>query len=266
MFKFLFQQSLFANLTTVIVLILGVLTILNLPKEDFPPIDFDVVSITTLFPGSTPEQVERLVTNSIEDEVRTVFGIKDLFSTSSEGLSSVVVVIDPDYPDKDEAVTEIQRAVDRVNDLPEVVDRPLVQEFKTSREPSIVIALSEKGEVTQDYKPSLDLREMSKKLQREIEKHPLVAEVRIDGKEDLEYLIEIPSKKLRELGLSVDEVTGAFLSQNLSVAGGESEQETGSVRYRIDNELTTTKKLKMLFCALQLMGRSFELEILAVCA
>lgn len=258
MLKFLFQQSLFSNLITVLVLVLGVITVLSLPKEDFPPIDFDVVSVTTLFPGSTPEQVERLVTNPIEDEVRTVFGIKDLFSTSSEGLSTVVVVIDPDYPDKDEAVTEIQRAVDRVTGLPEVIDRPLVQEFKTAREPSIVLALSEKGEITQDYKPSLELREMAKKLQREIETHPLVAEVRIDGKEDLEYLIEIPSKKLRDLGLSVDEVTGAFLSQNLSVAGGESEQTSGSVRYRIDNELTTTEKIENVILRSTIDGQVFR--------
>lgn len=258
MLKFLFQQSLFSNLITVLVLVLGVITVLSLPKEDFPPIDFDVVSVTTLFPGSTPEQVERLVTNPIEDEVRAVFGIKDLFSTSAEGLSTVIVVIDPDYPDKDEAVTEIQRAVDRVTGLPEVIDRPLVQEFKTAREPSIVLALSEKGELTPDYKPSLDLREMAKKLQREIETHPLVAEVRIDGKEDLEYLIEIPSKKLRDLGLSVDEVTGAFLSQNLSVAGGESEQASGSVRYRIDNELTTTEKIENVILRSTIDGQVFR--------
>lgn len=263
MLKFLYQRSLFANLTTILILAFGIFSLFKLPKEDFPNIDFDVVSVTSIFPGATPEQVERLVTNPLEEEIRTVFGIKDLFSTSAQGVSSIIVVLDPDYKDKEGAITDIQRAVDRVSDLPEDVDQPLVQEYKTERAPSLLIAISDVGEPTLQYEPSLELREAAIRLRREIEQNSKVAEVRIDGKDDLEYLIEVPSKKLAELGISVDEVTGALLSQNLSVAGGEWQGDAAAYQYRLDNELTDIQKIKDVVLRATVDGQVFKLGDLA---
>lgn len=262
--KFLFRQSLFANLTTVIILVIGVITLNRLNREDFPNIDFDIVSISTAFPGASPEQVERLVTNPIEDEVRTVFGIRDMFSSSTEGLSRVTVIIDPDYHDKDGAVTELQRAVDRVDDLPDdILDQPLVQEIKSTRQPSIQVVLRRTGETTRNYEPSLQLRDFADRLKRELENVEGVAEVQLTGKEDLEFVIEFPSEKLQQLGISVDEVVRAFRSQNVTVPAGEYQSETGNIRYRIDNELSNMERISNVLLRATIDGQSFRVKDIA---
>lgn len=263
MIDFFFRQRLLSNLTTIVVLLVGTYTAVNLPKEDFPNIDFDIVTVISIFPGATAEEVERLVTNPIEEEVRGVFGIKDLFSTSSEGISSVTVIIDPDYSDKEGSITDIQRAVDRVTNLPPEVEQPLVTEIKTARTPSILIAINEVGEPSTNVEPSLNLRRMANKVQRILEGVPNVAEVNIDGEEDLEFLIEVSTKKLQAFGISVDEITAALTTQNINVPGGEYQKESGSVRYRITNQLTNLEGLENVVLRATVDGQKFRLKDVA---
>lgn len=258
-----FKQSLFANLTTVAVIGLGIVLLLNMKREVFPPIDFDLVQVTTPFPGASPEQVERLVTTPVEDEIKGVFGIRDLFSTSVEGLSTVTVVIDPDYRDKDEVVTEVQRAIDRVEDLPELVDRPVATEIKSVRQPSILFFLRQATDFSDEYIVSLELREMAQRLETEIESVDGIGDVTIQNENELEYLVEFKSQELKRLGISVDEVVQAFRTQNITVPAGEIEKADGTFRYRIENELLDIEKINKVVLRATVDGQVFTVGDLA---
>ncbi|TVQ77252.1 MAG: efflux RND transporter permease subunit [Bradymonadales bacterium] len=264
MLKSLYSQSLLANLLTPAIFVIGLITLVRLPLEVFPSVNYDVVSITTVFPGASPEQVERLVTNPIEDEVKTVFGIRDLFSTSIEGLSTITVVLDQDYRYKSEVVSDIQRAVDRVEALPaEITDRPLVQELKSDREPSILVALVPTGEMSSSFEPSLEHRELALALKREFENIRGVGEVRLEAEQDLEFIVSFDVEKLRAAGVSIDEIVSAFRLQNLSVPAGEREFSSGVVRYRIENELTNTKVIGDVILRASIDGQIFRVRDLA---
>ena len=93
--KFSVNQSLFVNLVSIIIIIIGLIIVTGIVREIFPNVAFDVVSITTVYPGSTPLDVEKLITTPIEKELKEVDGIEEIRSSSSPGISLILVEIDP---------------------------------------------------------------------------------------------------------------------------------------------------------------------------
>ena len=93
--RFSVNQSLFVNLLSCILIIIGIIVVMGLVKEIFPNVTFDMVSISTVYPGATPEDVEKLITVPIEKELKEVDGIKEVNSNSAVGMSLVFVKIDP---------------------------------------------------------------------------------------------------------------------------------------------------------------------------
>jgi exodeoxyribonuclease VII small subunit len=145
--KFSVNQSLFINLFSVIIVLVGLNVVMGMNKEVFPNVTFDQVSVTTVYPGGTPEDVEKLITTPIEKELKQVDGIKEITSSSSFGISVLGVEIEPDEKDKQKVIRDIQSYVDRVNDLPKDVDDPIVTEVESKQFPIIEVSLS--GDMTE---------------------------------------------------------------------------------------------------------------------
>ena len=105
--RFSVNNSLFVNLVSVIIIIVGLIVVFGMNREIFPNVSFDIVSITTIFPGATPEDIEKLVTVPIENELREVDGIKEVNSTSAASASLIYVKLDPDETNKQKVVLRL---------------------------------------------------------------------------------------------------------------------------------------------------------------
>ena len=124
------RNSLLVNLLTVFIFIAGGIAVWEMRREAFPNISLDIVQVTTKYPGATASQVEKLITTPIEKELKEVDDIKEMVSVSTEGYSAVFLTIEPDAENKDRVVNDIQRAVDRAEDLPaDLEDKPIVEEL-----------------------------------------------------------------------------------------------------------------------------------------
>ena len=101
--EFSVKHSLLINLISIFILIAGFYTLFisKIRKEAFPKVSFDMVIITTVYPGATPNEVEKLVTTPIERELKGVDGIEEFNSSSTDNLSSISVEISEDIKDKD---------------------------------------------------------------------------------------------------------------------------------------------------------------------
>src|SRR5690606_14649508 len=109
-------------------------------RNQFPEVDLATMLVTTVYPGASPKDVEQNVTRLIEDELKSVAGISSYKSVSGENISTVVVEIDIDNPDKQSVKDDIRRAVDRVTDLPEEISgRPQVRDLKSSEIPVMIV-------------------------------------------------------------------------------------------------------------------------------
>ena len=101
-FRFFAERHMLANLLTIMVLLLGLSTLIQIQRDNYPQVDFGAMHILTLYPGASPEDVELNVTNKIEEELKSITGIERITSVSMENISEINVVIDPEAKDQDE--------------------------------------------------------------------------------------------------------------------------------------------------------------------
>lgn len=149
-----------ASIVTLTIILLGLSTLATIKRDNFPEVEFGQLMITTSYPGASPEDVELMVTNKIEKELKPVAGIKRYVSWSLKDVSSICIIIDPDINDENKVIREIREAVLRVNGLPsEVTESPLVTELSTLSIPVIEIGLS--GDL-----PYRELRKIARRLER----------------------------------------------------------------------------------------------------
>ena len=213
--SFFAKQGIFADLLTVAVLITGLAAFISIRKEVFPNVKFDIITIATTFPGSSPDEVERLITNTIEQDLKEVDGIKKLTSTSIEGRSVIVAQLDPDVTTEEKGKSDIKDVIDRAKvDLPEAADEPVVTSVETKLNPVIELAVA--GDM-----PEMELRNLAKSLKEEFEEIPGVGRIVANGLQDIEILVEADQQKLSRYRVSLDDLINALRGRNLSIPGGD---------------------------------------------
>jgi multidrug efflux pump subunit AcrB len=206
------RQHLFGNLLTVFVLIVGGASVLLIQREVFPNVSFDVISVNTIFPAASPEEVEKLITNPIEQDLQEVDGIKKLRSTSVEGRSYIIAQLDPDQTTEAKGKSDIQDIIDRW-ERPEGVDNPIVTSIESKQQPIIEVSIA--ADINE-----LDLRTTAKWLERELESVHGVAKVVHRGLRDREIRVEINPRKLAQYRIAIDDVVSALKRQNVSIPAG----------------------------------------------
>ncbi|MFN3596394.1 MAG: efflux RND transporter permease subunit [Rubricoccaceae bacterium] len=222
------------NRTAILVLVAaivvgGLIAYLQLPKESQPQIEFATIIVTTVYPGASPDDIESLITREIEREVATISGIDVLRSTSTEGVSTVVVEF---LPDKDiqEAKTEVRDRVDLAKTrFPPDVEEPLVNDIDFSQFPVLTVNLLTEGSLVQ-------LRRVAEELQDELESLPGVQEVDLIGGLEREVQVNVNLTALQGYNLTIDDIVGAIQGENTNVPGGSLDIGRENYLIRIDGE------------------------------
>ena len=173
---------------TIIIIVMGILSVFNLKRETFPNVNFDTVIITTGYPGSSAEDVEKLVTISIERQLKGVDGIKTLNGLSAEGNSIVYLEIDPDS-DLSEVIDDVKEAVDNIDDFPENVKKPKIRSISNKTRGIMKVALSGG---TYD-----ELRGASKKLRDRLERYSDISRADLEGYYPDEIRVEVNPSKMQ---------------------------------------------------------------------
>jgi len=213
--EFSVKHSLFINLVSVLIIIVGVFSIFTLKREAFPVINFDVVSVTTYYQGASAEDVEKLVTSPLEKELKEVDEIDKIISASRDGVSVISLEINTAAKNKDKIVNNIQKAADRVTGLPDgVEDRPVVQEISSKIFPVINVALAGK---LSEFK----LQALANTLKDKFEDIKGVASVERRGYRDEEFWVEPDIEKMQRMHVSIEEIMESLRSRNVTIPGGK---------------------------------------------
>ncbi|MDP1853900.1 MAG: efflux RND transporter permease subunit [Candidatus Omnitrophota bacterium] len=212
--EFSVNHPLLVNLLTAFIVIAGLISLTQLKREAFPEVSFDVVTVNTPYRGAMPEEVERLVTTPLEKELKTVDDIEEMSSISIEGLSTIVMEIDPDAKNKRKIIDDIQTAVDRMIDLPVDSEKTLVTEITSKQFPVIIVSVT--GDISESK-----LQEFALSLEDRFLDIDGVASVKKGGFRDREFWVELDLDKMKSLHVSFDEVAGALYRRNIGLPAGK---------------------------------------------
>jgi len=218
---FLVRQKKFALVFSLAFIAIGVLSVVGMQRDQFPTVDFEVLSVTTAYPGASPEDVEKSVTNIIEEELLSVSGIKEITSTSREGISSIIITLEADLKDVTTVKNDVRNAINRVNAFPEeVTDLPRVVDFNVTEFPVLTINIdSTSGNFNQ-------ARQITDELQVGISRIKGVAQVDNPSYLDSEIQIKVNPDKLDKYNMSINEVISAISSRNARFTVGGNNQES----------------------------------------
>lgn len=209
---FFLKNRLFGDMLSLFLIVVGVASALLIKREIFPNVSFDIITITTIFPGSSPLETEKLITTRLEQDLQEVDGIKKMRSTSSEGRSAVVIMLDPDQTTEDEAKSDITDVTDAF-DPPQGSEDPLVTVLKSKQQPIIEVSLSSKLD-------PLKFREVARQLERELELNSGIAKIVFKGLDDLEIRVEPLPARLLQLNVTIPEIISALEMQNFTIPAG----------------------------------------------
>jgi multidrug efflux pump len=221
---------------TVTLVLAGIYSYVTIPKEASPSIEVPIIVVTTVYPGASPDDVESLITQHVEREVQNVNGIKEIRSTSTEGVSSVVVEFEPDIS-IDEAFSKVRDKVDVARaDLPDDVEEPIVSEVDLSEFPILVVNLSAAY-------PLPRLKEVAEDLQEELETISGILEVDLVGGLEREVQIDIDLTALQGYNVAFQDVVDAIRNENTNIPGGSVDVDDLNFLVRVDGEFNSPDEI-----------------------
>ena len=211
-------------MTLVFLLTSGTVAYLQIPREANPDINIPIIYVSMSLDGVSPEDAERLMIRPLEEELRSIEGIKEMTANAYEGGGNVVLEFDAGF-DADQAEQDVREAVDRVRpDLPDAMDEPTVNEVNFSLFPIILVTLA--GDV-----PERTLVRLARELRDDLETIPSVLEVNIGGDREEQVEIIVDPLLIESYGLNANDVLGMFRRSNLIVAAGT--LDTGAGRFSV---------------------------------
>jgi hydrophobic/amphiphilic exporter-1 (mainly G- bacteria), HAE1 family len=224
------QRPVLTTMLLTVSLVLGLFGFFRLQVDLFPEVEFPVVTVSTVYPGAGPEEIESQVTDRIEEAVSSLAGIDALRSFSQENVSIVIVQFDLGVS-PDQAAIDVRDRIEAIRGLlPAEVQSPVVQKFDFSAFPIIDLALSGPQGADALYElADLDLRERLSRV-------PGVAAVQIVGGRAREVEVLVSPERLQAYGVTLPDIVGLLQAENVSVPSGRISEERADVPVRVVGE------------------------------
>jgi HAE1 family hydrophobic/amphiphilic exporter-1 len=232
------RRPIFTTMVTAMVVVIGVVSLSRLRIDLLPSVELPTVSIRTEYEGASPEVVERLVTQVLEEVVATVPGIEEITSESSEGSSSVRVRF-AFGTELDAAAIDLSARVEQeIDELPEGIVRPRVQKFDIASFPIVILGVSSKLD-------PVDLTQLVEdQIRFRFARVPGVAQVDVWGGYVREVRVAVDPARLNALEVPLDRVLEALRDANLDRPAGKLEDGRYEVTLRAPAEFTDLDEIR----------------------
>jgi len=222
---------------TIIITLAGLFSYIGLPKEQFPEVKFPSILITTIYPGTSPKDMEQLVTKPLEKQLKTITGVKKIKSNSVQDFAIVNVEFNTDQ-NVDLALQRVKDAVDKAKkDLPDnLPDDPRVTDIDVSQIPIMNVHIS--GDLSLDK-----MKKYADELKDEIEGLKEITRADMVGALEREIQVNVDLMKAEISNITFDDINRAIASENVTISGGSVDMDGIKRSINIIGQYKDAKKL-----------------------
>ena len=216
MLRTLYQNHVFANLTFALVLVVGALCYLMLPRQQDPDMNFNWINIVTVLPGASAEDVETRITDPLEEAIQQLADIHFVLSGSREGISNILVRFDDlDARTFDKRVADLRREIqNKKRELPDATEDPIILEITSANGfPTAMV-------VVQGQEEDEHLRRQARRIKKELERIKGVDGVVALGLHDPEWQVHFSPTLLADRGITPMDLADTLAARFHDVSGG----------------------------------------------
>lgn len=232
------------SVITFIIVALGIFSYLSMPKESFPEVIQNNIYVSSIFPGNSAEDVEKLITKELEDKFKGVSGVKKITSNSFQDYCLIVVELD----EKLSIAEAKQRIKDKVDEAKGSTDWPIM-DSGSKVDPNVfdlniseeipILNVSLKGNYS-----SFTLKKYAEDLQDDLESISSLKEASLVGMDDNEVEIAIDLFKMNAAGVSFDQIINAVKNENMTITAGNLVNDGNRTNVRIKGEISSPSEIK----------------------
>ncbi len=217
---------------------LGIFSYSALRYELLPNIAAPFVTISTVYPGASPNTVEEAVTKKLEDGLATVSKVKKMTSNSSENISIITLEFNQDA-NEDDATQNAQRAINQVlSELPKNCKTPTVEKFNVNDLPVLILSATTQN-ANDDFRKFIN-----DQIKPRLARIPNIGRITLKGGEEKEVKIALNKEKINAFGLSTMQVVQVLSQNNLNIPAGSVEQASQKISLRLDGKFKSIDEIK----------------------
>ncbi|MRT94252.1 efflux RND transporter permease subunit [Ancylomarina sp. 16SWW S1-10-2] len=252
--KYFIKYPFAGNLLAGVFMILGMFGVFSLNSSVMPQIDPGMLTITAVYPGASPEEVEKGVALKIEDNLKGVSGVEKVTSSSKENYCSIMVDLESGY-DPNIALQDVKNKVDGISSFPAAVENISV----SKREFSILaIAIAISGDV--ELK---DLKGYARAIENDLRGIDGISQVELSGFPDEVIEVSVNEDALKSYNITIDEIYSAVAAANIDQTGGTIRGENEELRIRVREKQYYAEGFKDIVVRSQENGGTVRLSDLA---
>ena len=226
------RNPVFVFIMILVISIAGLFAYQSIPREAAPDIQIPLLIVSVPFPGASPEDVESLITNKTEQELQTIKNLKEIKSTSSEGVVVLTLEFTSDF-EISEARTKVREKMDQIKpDFPVDAEDYQITEINLSEQPLMILNIA--GDMG-----LLGLTELADNIKEEIEGIQGILEVRRAGGLEKEIRVYVNPDKLNYYNLDLNQVSTSISSENTNLPGGTVTMGPTKYLIRVPGEFVT---------------------------
>lgn len=240
-FDYLSEQKLLINLAVIMIIVIGLFSVTNLNRESIPDVAFDMVTIVTIFPGASPNDVEEMISIPIEKQLRSVTYLDKVRSYNVENMSQVVVFIEDTAPNKKDIIQDIKDVVEQVSGLPSAAMKPVVSEVKLDTTEVLSVAFTAKEGEDVSYSK---LREYTKQCEDFFYNIEGIAKIEKLGYYDREYLVEVDPKALELHRIGLNTVVNTLRARSVDFPGGPLREDKKEYVLRTKGQFKNAEEIR----------------------
>ncbi|MBN2287153.1 MAG: efflux RND transporter permease subunit [Tissierellales bacterium] len=223
---------------SIILMIAGILSYLNLPRQENPDVTSPSAVITTIYPGASAEEVEELITKKIETEISLLEGIESIESISSDNASIVIITINYSV-DKDKQWDNLDKIINRIKPtLPEGAFMPTIDTESMVETAGMILAL-----YGNDYSYE-NLSAYAEDLKKELINTEGIKKVAIEGSLQKQIYINIRTDLLNQMSLSIEDIHQLLLMQNIEIPSGSIDTHSGKIGVSIPGSFENLRDIE----------------------